>query len=399
MQMGTALDDELSGMALGPDASIYYTGYEAGLVGVTNIMPAGNARMVTARLDASGNAAWVRHVDTAGTDTGESVVLHPSSGAVVTLGRTTSDMPGFVNNGQQDIAVVVHDSIHGDVISAYQTGTERPQHPRRAAFVDDHTMVVAGYDDIFVKQNAVLDWENSLMGSFHVAEEGNVESSSVFYSDSIYSDYLLDVASDGIGAFFVGSVKGGSPKGTFVERMNLDSTVEWRLMLSTISVDQMTAVGISPTKELYAVGATFLKLGQKTFGQQDVILAKIDKTDGGIAWIAQVGTSESDWPTSVGFDAQGRIYVSGVTLGSFEGYQIQGAEDLFALRFDPNGNLEAVWQGGTPAEDNVSAMVVDACGNVVLGGYTVGAIGAGQEPLGGRDMFLLHVDGWLDVPR
>jgi hypothetical protein len=55
----------------------------------------------------------------------------------------------------------------------------------------------------------------------------------------------------------------------------------------------------------------------------------------------------------------------------------------------PAGELLSAWQTGTAADDELTSMAVDACGNVLVGGYARGALLPGQPNAGGEDMFLM----------
>jgi hypothetical protein len=68
----------------------------------------------------------------------------------------------------------------------------------------------------------------------------------------------------------------------------------------------------------------------------------------------------------------------------------QGGADLFAMKFSATGDLLSVWQRGTPADDFVTSMAADHCGNVFVGGFTGGALVPGHPSVGGEDMFILR---------
>lgn len=68
-----------------------------------------------------------------------------------------------------------------------------------------------------------------------------------------------------------------------------------------------------------------------------------------------------------------------------------GDIDVFAMKFDPNGNPLGSWQAGTQGYDFPTAMAVDHCGNLLIGGFTRGALASdGPAPAGNDDMFVVR---------
>ncbi|AKT37615.1 SBBP repeat-containing protein [Chondromyces crocatus] len=413
LQLGTPLHDEITALIIDRDDNLYVTGYERGGFASTNLVPNGNARMVAARFDPSGRQAWKQVWDTPGAESGESLVLHPRSdegadGKLVVAGRTTGSFPGFANQGSFDL-VIAEVSTSGEALTLHQAGNERPQHPRQVVVDPDGAVFVAGYDDIHAPISAVYDFENGTLVRADVDASSDALATTWWRQSTAPDPDLLTsvaVAPGGFHHVYVGgALMGGTGRGAFVQKLarKPDGGVmeDWRRVLSPIAVDAVNAVAMAPDGSLYVTGATFLTLGERTFGQQDVFLARLDPATGATLWIAQYGTSESDWPTSMAFDAQGNVYVAGLTYGAFPGHQHRGGEDMFVLRFDTQHTMiapPAVWQAGSPEEDHVAGVAVDGCGNVFVAGYTNGHLVPGQPNLGGRDMVLLQVPNFKAWP-
>ena len=105
------------------------------------------------------------------------------------------------------------------------------------------------------------------------------------------------------------------------------------------------------------------------------------------------GSPESDFSTAMAFDAAGNVYVTGETLGTFAGAATnKGNIDVFAVKVGPSGGVISSWERGSTQDDVPAAIAVDPCGTVVVGGYTTGALIAGQPNLGRRDMFIVKAD-------
>jgi hypothetical protein len=399
-QHGTELDDQLWGMAVDAADNVYLAGYEHGLGYATNIEPTGDSHGVIIKLDPSGAVQWSTTIDTDATDSIEDVTVEPGSGRIFAVGRTSGSFPGFtIQDPDQFDEVVLALDRSGHVEQLVQQGDGLPRHPARLGLGVDHDLVVAGYNDTFVQNNAVLGWEDGFVQRFDPQSSAATE---VSFHQSFFQTVPATVLNrvtgvamehDGSGSMYVtGFITGGRTVGAYVEKLARDGSLIWNTLISRLSPDQATAVGLSPSGELFVTGATLATLGMRSFGQQDAFVLEIDRDTGAIAWAVQAGSSESDVPLGIGFDAGGNIYIAGITLGSVvDGAPSHGGLDPFAMKFDPRGALLATWQGGSAADDLVTTMAVDHCGHVLVGGFSQGAVAAdGPALAGGDDMFVVR---------
>jgi hypothetical protein len=190
---------------------------------------------------------------------------------------------------------------------------------------------------------------------------------------------------------YITSYVSGPPAqvGTFVKKLDSDGATIWSTKISSLWVDMVSAIALSPADELVVTGATFLSLGGESSGQQDAFVWKVDKKTGRVLWATQAGSEESDYPTALAIDDAGNIYIAGDTLGSVGPTGHQGGVDIFAMKFDPTGALLSVWQKGTAGTDSATSMVVDHCSRVLIGGYTKGVLVDGPRSAAGNDMFVV----------
>jgi hypothetical protein len=127
-------------------------------------------------------------------------------------------------------------------------------------------------------------------------------------------------------------------------------------------------------------------------GASDVYLAKYD-SDGNQGLTLQfsgTGTSNADTARDVAVDAAGNIYIVGTTNGVI-GSQNYGGVDGYLVKFNASGVQQWAKQiGSAGADECASSVLVDAAGNVFVGGYTDGSLFGSNKGL--MDGFLTKFD-------
>ncbi len=106
-------------------------------------------------------------------------------------------------------------------------------------------------------------------------------------------------------------------------------------------------------------------------GSYDVFISKYD-SDGNVLWAKNFGDSNADNGMSVATDATGNAYITGYFLDTiFFGTDTLvslGDNDIFLVKYDPNGNPLWGVKGGGNNVDKSSAMYIDANDNVYITG-------------------------------
>jgi len=114
-----------------------------------------------------------------------------------------------------------------------------------------------------------------------------------------------------------------------------------------------------------------------------------------IVWSKQWGMVGDEWVDGIDLDAQGNIYISGMTNGNLFG-QNQGEMDIFVVKLDSNGQVLWSRQLGTSEREDGAGLCVDkVSANIYLVTTTAGNWFG--ESLGERDIILikLSTDGQL----
>jgi formylglycine-generating enzyme required for sulfatase activity/outer membrane protein assembly factor BamB len=343
------------------------------------------------KLDPTGATLWKTTLDTPATDTAEDVAVDPDTGNLVVAGRTSGAFPSFTNQGQFDTFLAVLDP-GGHALATFQSGNERPQHPARLAVAPGGEVIVGGSDDTFIDVNFVAATQDGFVGRFDLAPGPAVTQAWLQYvvppSMTAPLTYVTGVAveRDGSGAAYVSF---GTNHGMFVSKLRADGSPVWTTNVSPLAFDAVNAVALSPSGDLFVAGGTSLTLGRHAFGAEDAFVFKLDKQTGVPLWATQAGTPLADYPTAVAFDAQGNIYISGIVVDFASN---PDDADLFAMKFAPSGQLLAMWEAGTPADDEATSLAVDRCGHVLVGGHTRGMLQLSQPNAGGEDMIIVRAD-------
>lgn len=388
LELGGAADDDVLDIDVGGDAVIV-AGYRNGILGQENVEPVGNAIGFVEAYELDGRMRWARTFDTAAADTVEAVAVTGSE--LVLVGRTSGAFPGGTNAGSMD-AFVARMAIGGDgVPEVVMFGDERPQHPMRVARDAAGAVLVAGYDDVHVVGGAVIDQTDPLVARVRT-DGGALALDWLRRPGTVDSDvYEALVAPGPAGEVIVGgSMLAGPGRGPFVRRLDAAGAVVWERHLSTTGVDALTGLTTGPDGLVYATGATFGRIGSRSYGEQDAFVVALDPATGEIRRAMQGGSPAPDYPRDVVVAADGTVYVTGETLGALPGSTPAGDYDAMVLRFAPDNTWTGAWQRGTPGDDIGKAIAVTSVGAVV-GGYANGPIFDGATYHGRRDGFVIHL--------
>ena len=211
-----------------------------------------------------------------------------------------------------------------------------------------------------------------------------------------------DVAVDGAGnVYVVGDSDGILPGQTdivpgfyaYVRKYDSEGNELWTRQFGTIELDFGNAVAVDGAGNVYVAGHTAggTLPGQTNFGHEDAFLRKYD-SQGDEVWTRQFGTPENDEATGVAVDAQGSVYIGGITLGTLPDQTSAGHWDAYVRKYDPQGREVWTRQFGTAGDDNAPGLAADGPGQLYVAGVTEGPL-PGQTHLGRSDAYLRKYDG------
>ncbi len=312
------------------------------------------------------------------------------------VGLTTGALQGHENLGRQD-GFVVKVAPDGSEVWTDQFGTD--QYDYAGGVSTD----AAG--DIYVVGTTLGTLGSTRVGGYDAfirkyAADGEVLCTTQYGTAA--ADSAVAVAVDAMGNVFVA----GSTDGVFVGNTNSGASDSYVAMFDEAgslqwvrqfeaSADSSTSTGnmaLADGGSIYVVGTTTGAFPDQTLtSQNDAFLAKLD-ADGEPVWFRQMGGGERSSMRAVAVDAHGNVLVTGDTMGELVPGQQAGVVDAFAMKYAPDGELVWARQFGTELSDRPTSLVVDSLGAVKVVGETQGEL-TGTARSGERDLFVADLNG------
>ncbi len=163
-------------------------------------------------------------------------------------------------------------------------------------------------------------------------------------------------------------------------------------LTGTAQEERAGGVAVDAAGNVYqALAAGGSVAGQPFAGDKDLVLVK-DSPTGTRLWTRELGTSRLERAYGLAIDPAGDVVVTGYTNGDLDGgHAGNTADDVFVVKFGPDGAQKWLRQFGVPAlADRGYAIATDAAANVYVTGYTRGNLGATN--LGDKDVYVAKLD-------
>ncbi len=179
---------------------------------------------------------------------------------------------------------------------------------------------------------------------------------------------VVGVGADGAGNVFAAGTSSPFPPGEgegFLRKYDPDGQLIWpRGLPGGITCDLTVDEGGN------SVICGWGSVVHPSAGGLDAFVARYNGA-GDLLWARQIGTPVQDQASGVATDGAGNVLVAGYTRGALDG-ENQGDLDYFLAKYDADGELLWLSQVGTAGNDIGSDVVVDAAGNAYVTGRTDG---------------------------
>ncbi|MEM9219521.1 MAG: SBBP repeat-containing protein, partial [Cyanobacteria bacterium P01_F01_bin.150] len=172
----------------------------------------------------------------------------------------------------------------------------------------------------------------------------------------------------------------------FIAKYDANGQQLWLQTLGSSDADFVAGIALDPSGNIYITGDTQGSLPDNlSQGETDAYLAKFNE-NGDRLWVKQFGTSSTDNSAGVAIDNAGTIFLAGRTSGSLFGNSPIGQTDGWLAAFNENGEIVTSTYIGTPGEDRINGLVVDASGQIYVTGETAGNLSGPNQ--GGLDAWI-----------
>lgn len=392
-QRGTGANDQVLALLRLPDGGLVIGGYEDGQDGIEEGWPRGDAVGFVERRHADGALSWRQTFDTPASDTVDALAL-AGNGDLVVAGRTTGAFPGQVQRGQVDAYVAVL-SADGELQDLLQAGDERPQHPVAVTTTRSGDIMLAGYDDIYIETNYVIDWHNGFLARFARGKDGALRQSWWLRSPIRANDFIHGVAaargSDDVFVAMQTATSASAGGGTFVRRVDRRGDVVWSHTLSQAWQDAIGGLATDAAGTLYVAGSTVTALGGPGLGYSDGFVVALDPALGQQRWVRRMNSPDPTWITGLDVDRDGNVHLAGtsflvedVAVPRARGYAV-------GQSWTATGDALLRWQTPVSSEPQWASTLRIAAGRSVHDLVVAGAVDghfASQPAHGGYDRLM-----------
>jgi hypothetical protein len=137
---------------------------------------------------------------------------------------------------------------------------------------------------------------------------------------------------------------------------------------------------------VYVVGSTDGSIdGLSNSGGNDVFISKFTQ-DGAKVWTKLLGTSGSDYASSITTGIDGSIFIAGTTAGSLDGKINKGDTAGFLAKYSVDGAKIWVELIDTSSEDTALSVATSPDGSIYVSGYTEGQLNG--QTVTGSDIYI-----------
>ncbi|MBS0472936.1 MAG: hypothetical protein JSR60_17835 [Proteobacteria bacterium] len=359
--------------------NVYVIGNATGDYG--NQLNQGTQDAYLTKYDSAGNVLWTRMLGSAGTANGYSLALDPTGGVVIAGSTTGQLQTGSVTNGNTDSYVAKYDT-NGNQTWVKQIQTLANNQAASVSVDGSGNVYVGGQ----VSGGVIGSGQTKSGGSdayvIKLDKKGSISYEQQFGTTG--SDSVAGTAVGSDGSLYVASVQNGHAVISKYANGDATSAPTWTQDLGDLQNGGGIAGIAVQNGEVYVAGSTqngnltaggAASVASASSGGSDAFVFHL--TDSGSTatadTVSYVGTGSTDKAGGIALGADGTVYLTGSTTGTFAGQtrNIDNVSNMFVTALSATGTpqwtkqyggLDGVSSGTGIAVDNSGSSVLDALG-------------------------------------
>lgn len=397
--------------AVDASGNIYVIGNATG--NFNNQINQGSQDSYLTKYDSAGHVVWQKLLGSAGSANGYGLALDPSGGVVVTGASTAQLMTTSISNGNND-AFVARYNANGEQSWIKQIQT--------LATNQSNAVSVDASGNIYIGGSV----SGGVIGAGEVAQgKGDAflakfDSTGKLLSDTQFgtsgNDSVAATTTSADGSLYVATVQNGRAIVAKYAGGDINAAPLWSQDLGdlapgggigglTVSNGKVYVSGTTSNANLTASGSA--SIAAAASGGMDAFVFSMADNGASVTpdKVSYIGTATTDTAGAVTVAADGTIYVTGSTTGTFAGAQrsIQNVTNAFATALNADGTVKWTKQfGGAGGVSSGAGIAIDTQGSSVLDalGLPRGAINLNQSvelttqtTLRAGDSFQIRIEG------
>ncbi len=347
--IGNTDNEEGGYLTIGSDGSIY-------IGGTTNPSGPGNQGTFICKLNSNGEQQWLQHYGLSDYEEGSGLTIG-SDDSIYFSGYTYGNIDNQLNNGSRD-AFIRKINPDGSLIWTRLIGSSEEEQGNRSTIGSDGSIYLTGYSygDLDGQSNsggtdAFLTKLNS---------NGDQIWTQLLGTNNDDNGIGLTTGQDG-SIYLTGSTNGeldgeiyNGGEDAFLTKFNPDGTKAWTTTLGSITDDVGLEIRISAEGSTYLCGYTEGDLDNQTHsgGIGDLFISKFD-SNGNKQWTQLIGAVDA-YNVELSLSTNGTIYIAGNTSGNLNGQSNNGNSDAFIASFSEVNDSQGLTIDGTALNDTLN---------------------------------------------
>jgi Beta-propeller repeat len=388
-QFGTALRDGSYGVTCTRTGDVFITGGTDGALDDDDHPNAGTYDLFVAGYQPDGTQLWTRQLGSAEADYGYRIAVNQLQELFVAGSTAGAFIPGAPFAGTPDTALVGL-SKTGSVLWKEQLGTAGAEGPVAISTDAAGNLYVAGSTNgDFAVPEAIPPSPSPGAFPFVAKYSPSLEQEWIITgTDPVL--YVASATGAGGDTILAEGREGGAR--VLVTKLSSAGQKLWSQEFSSGIEELVRYVAIDELGNAFVVGDTYGVLADDVVANDsgdDLFIVKYSP-EGTRLWARQFGDDSAATAEGAATDITGNVYIVGRTDGNLDGNHPDSiTDDVVVAKYSPDGEQLWLRQYGTAADERATGVAADAQGYVYVTGVTAGDLfgtNAGED-----DAFLLRL--------